>query len=187
MNVLAAPFLYASRSEPQAYTLLSTLLQTHLPSYITPSMTGVHRALALLSRALAYLDPTLNAHLTRKNVHTETYAFASILTLSACTPPLSEVLTLWDFYFAWGVHLNVLAVVAQLMLMRDKILASENPGKELRTLPNLQAKKIISLVVMYVAKTKEGLWNDLVTHTELDGRKQSDRKELRTLIEQQTL
>ena len=147
-------------------------------------MTGVHKALSLLSRALAYCDPALNNHLTRKNVHPETYAFASVLTLSACTPPLSEVLILWDFYFARGVHLNVLAVVAQLTLMRDKILSSDNPGKELRTLPHLQAKKIIALVVRNVSKIKDGLWDDLVTHTEIDGKRQEDRQGLKTLVEQ---
>ena len=73
---------------------------------------------------------------------------------------------LWDFYFAWGVHLNVLGVVAQLMLMRGKLLDSENPGRELRTLPQLRARKIVSLVVGFVGRIRADLWAELVGHTE---------------------
>jgi len=44
--------------------------------------------------------------------------------LCACTPPLDEVLRLWDFLLAFGVHLNVLCVIAQLLLIRDDVMAS---------------------------------------------------------------
>jgi cell cycle arrest protein BUB2 len=167
MNVLAAPFLYASRSEPQAYTLLHTLLTIHLPSYITPSMTGVHRGLSLLERLLEILDPTLSQHFASKHLYPTTYAFASILTLSACTPPLPEVLVLWDFYFAWGVHLNILGVIAQLYLMRDKLLASDSPVRDLRSLGPLRARNVIELVVSFVPRVGDNLWKELVNHTNL--------------------
>lgn len=48
----------------------------------------------------------------------------AILTLCACTPPLDQVLQLWDFLLAFGVHLNVLCVIAQLLLMRDEVMSS---------------------------------------------------------------
>lgn len=48
---------------------------------------------------------------------------AAVLTLCACTPPLDQVLKLWDFLLAYGVHLNVLCVIAQLLLMRDEVMA----------------------------------------------------------------
>ena len=57
-----------------------------------------------------------------KGLQAEVYAFPSILTFSACTPPLDQVLELWDFLLAFGVHLNVLCVVAQLYLIRDEIM-----------------------------------------------------------------
>lgn len=177
MNVLAAPFLYVCKSEPQAYTLLLTLLTTHIPSYITPSMTGVHSGLSLLSHLLAVLDPTLSTHLLSKQLHPTTYAFPSVLTLSACTPPLPEVLILWDFYFAWGVHLNVLAVVAQLHLMRDKLLSSDSPGRELRNMGPLRARKVIELVISFIPRVEQDLWDEMVTHTDI----QHDPKEVNIL------
>ena len=50
--------------------------------------------------------------------------FKAVLTFCACTPPLDQVLQLWDFLLAFGVHLNVLCVIAQLLLMRDEVMSS---------------------------------------------------------------
>ena len=47
---------------------------------------------------------------------------AAVLTFSACTPPLSEVLLLWDFLLAYGIHMNILAIISQLIILRDEIL-----------------------------------------------------------------
>src|SRR5215471_3592931 len=87
-------------------------------------MDGVHRGVKLVDRCLEVIEPKLANHLFSKGMYAELYAFPSVLTLCACTPPLPEVLHLWDFLFAYGPHLNVLCVVAQLIRMRDKILAS---------------------------------------------------------------
>lgn len=100
--------------------------------------------LQLLDRCLKIVDPELFTHLRSKNLSAEIYAFpctslswpfyseflrslyyvTAILTLCACTPPLDQVLLLWDFLLAFGVHLNVLCVIAQLLLMREEVMAS---------------------------------------------------------------
>jgi hypothetical protein len=46
------------------------------------------------------------------------------MTFCACTRPLKEVVLLWDFLLAYGLHLNVLCVLSQLLLLRDEILSS---------------------------------------------------------------
>lgn len=124
MNVLAAPFLYAARSEAEAFVAFHMLLTRELPGYIRGAMDGVHRGLALVDKVLAIVDPKLSLHLLTKNLGAEIYAFPSVLTLCACTPPLPEVLRLWDFLFAYGPHLNILCVVAQLVIIRTQILNS---------------------------------------------------------------
>ncbi len=97
----------------------------------------------LLDRCLKIVDPELYAYLRSKNLSAEIYAFpctilesfrndvclmrvnlTAVLTLCACTPPLDQVLLLWDFLLAFGVHLNVLCVIAQLLLMRDEVMRS---------------------------------------------------------------
>jgi hypothetical protein len=105
----------------------------------------------LLDRCLKIVDPELFAYLRMKNLSAEIYAFpclffpvrvlwipderqflAAVLTLCACTPPLDQVLMLWDFLLAFGVHLNVLCVIAQLLLIRDEVMSS--PRFDLRRL-----------------------------------------------------
>lgn len=76
----------------------------------------------LLDLCLQRIDVELYEYMKSKGLQAEVYAFPSILTFSACTPPLDQVLELWDFLLAFGVHLNVLCVVAQLYLIRDEIM-----------------------------------------------------------------
>jgi cell cycle arrest protein BUB2 len=124
MNVLAAPFLYAARSEAEAFVAFHRLLTKECPGYIRGAMDGVHRGLALVDKVLAIVDPKLHLYLMSKGLSAEIYAFPSVLTLCACTPALPEVLRLWDFLFAYGPHLNILCIVAQLIMMRNDLLST---------------------------------------------------------------
>lgn len=144
MNVLAAPFLYTMPTEVEAFYSFARFIERACPLYVQPTLEGVHRGLKvcitcifirlqnnnfnllqLLDRCLRYLDPNLYNHLRSKNLSAEIYAFPSVLTFCACTPPLDQVLQLWDFLLAFGVHLNVLAVISQMLLMREAIMESQ--------------------------------------------------------------
>ncbi|KIX05375.1 uncharacterized protein Z518_06247 [Rhinocladiella mackenziei CBS 650.93] len=164
INVLSAPLLYASRSESQAYAILNCLLTEHIPTYLSPTMSGVHRGLDLIDRILSYINPTLSSFLLSKSLPAKIYAFPSVLTLCACTPPLPEVLKLWDFLFAFGVHLNVICVVAQLLLLKDKLLGEPSPAKILRSFPNLNADEVIKMTVLIVRELPEKVYRDVVAH-----------------------
>ena len=162
--MLCAPFLYAAKSEAEAFTAFHLLLTLHLPSYVRGAMDGVHRGLKLVDKCLLHIDPKLHAYLSSKNLPAEIYAFPSVLTLCACTPPLPEVLILWDFLFAYGVHLNILCIVAQLVLMRQEVLGSKNPGGLLRGFPQLEARKVVNLAVSFVGKIPAIVYGELVDH-----------------------
>jgi cell cycle arrest protein BUB2 len=124
MNVLCAPFLYAARSEVEAFALFHHFITRECPGYVRGAMEGVHKGLTLVDKCLSIVEPKLANYLHSKGMHAELYAFPSVLTLCACTPPLPEVLHLWDFLFSYGPHLNILCIVAQLIRMRDTILGS---------------------------------------------------------------
>lgn len=124
MNVLAAPFLYVARSEVEAFGAFDRFITNECPGYVRGSMDGVHKGLTLVDKILEIVDPKLFAYLASKGMEARIYAFASVLTMCACTPPLPEVLQLWDFCFAYGPHLNLLCIVAQLVLIRDQLLSS---------------------------------------------------------------
>jgi cell cycle arrest protein BUB2 len=164
MNVLCAPFLYVARSEVEAFALFHYFITRECPGYIRGAMDGVHRGLRLVDRCLEIVEPKLAAYLFSKGMQAELYAFPSVLTLCACTPPLPEVLHLWDFLFAYGPHLNILCIVAQLIRMRDTILDSPSPNKILRSFPPLDAKEIIALTVLIVRKIPDALYAELIDH-----------------------
>ncbi|KAI5798869.1 rab-GTPase-TBC domain-containing protein [Geopyxis carbonaria] len=164
MNVIAAPFLYAAKSEVEAFSMFAVFIQRECPGYVRPTMEGVHQGLKLVDRCLETVDPVLYAHLQGKFMTAELYAFPSVLTLCACTPPLPEVLKLWDFLLAYGAHLNILCVVAQLLLMREELLAAQSPMKLLRQFPPLESKKITKVAVGLVQRIPVDLFDALVDH-----------------------
>ncbi|XXG93964.1 CDC16 protein [Hypoxylon texense] len=164
MNVLAAPFLYAARSEVEAFSAFHTLLTKECPGYIRGAMDGVHRGLALVDKVLSIVDPRLSTYLTTKGLSAEIYAFPSVLTLCACTPPLPEVLRHWDFLFAYGPHLNILCIVAQLVMMRSELLTSINPNKLLRSFPALRAEQVKRTALAIIKMIPDDVYADIVKH-----------------------
>jgi cell cycle arrest protein BUB2 len=80
MNVIAAPFLYAAKSEVEAFSLFAVFIQRECPGYVRPTMEGVHSGLKLVDQCLETVDPKLFSHLQSKFLNAEIYAFA-------CMPP----------------------------------------------------------------------------------------------------
>ncbi|KAK6068180.1 mitotic check point protein [Seiridium cupressi] len=164
MNVLAAPFLYAARSEVEAFVAFHRLLTKEVPGYIRGAMTGVHHGLELVDKVLAIVDVKLHLHLVNKGLSAKIYAFPSVLTLCACTPPLPEVLRLWDFLFAYGPHLNIVCIVAQLVMMRADLLKSPSPNKLLRSFPALNAEDIKKTALALVNRLPDDVYDEIVKH-----------------------
>lgn len=80
MNVIAAPFLYAAKSETEAFALFSSFIQKECPAYVKPTMEGVHRGLKLVDECLEQVEPQLYYHLKDKYLSAELYAFPCELT-----------------------------------------------------------------------------------------------------------
>jgi len=162
MNALCGTFLYVL-PEVDAFYCFSTLATEHCFNYLVPSIAGVYEGLHLLTTALEYVDPELHAYLHAKGFQSP-LLMHSVLSLNTGTPPLSEVLHLWDFFFAFGVHMNVVFTLAQLVLMRDTLLSHPSPCSLFRSLPNLDAQQIISLSLHLVCQLPADLYDKLVAH-----------------------
>ncbi|ODV66243.1 hypothetical protein HYPBUDRAFT_142681 [Hyphopichia burtonii NRRL Y-1933] len=165
LNVLLAPIAYTChKSEPHAFSILHNLITTQIPLYVTPNLDGVHTGLNLVDIALKIIDPVLSDYLDSKFLKAEIYAFPSVLTLCACTPPLSSVLKLWDFLLAYGTHMNILFVVAQLIMNRSILLNSPQPMKVLRNFPLLEDTEIIKLSLSFIPELPKSLYGLIVRH-----------------------
>lgn len=123
MNVLAGVCHYACKGEVEAYAFFERLITVEVPGYFRGTLEGVHRGCDLVGEILSVCDPKLATFFAEKGWAPGVYAFQHVLTLSASTPPLPEVLKLWDFLFAAGPHMNLVCIVAQLMLIKDQLLA----------------------------------------------------------------
>ncbi|KAI8379165.1 rab-GTPase-TBC domain-containing protein [Radiomyces spectabilis] len=163
MNVLVAPFL-TTMTEMEAFFAFSTFIWKWCPVYVEHTLRGVHCGLRLLDLCLQSLDPMLYGYLRGRGLTANMYACASVLTFSACTPPLSELLQLWDLMLACGTHLNILFIIAQLALIRKELMDCSSPMKILRKLPNLQAQPIIKIALASCKKLPPDLYDKLVRH-----------------------
>ncbi|KAI8333355.1 rab-GTPase-TBC domain-containing protein, partial [Chlamydoabsidia padenii] len=163
MNVLVAPFLMVM-PEMEAFFAFSTFMWRWCPLYIQPNLKGVHCGAKLLDMCLKTLDPPLYYLLLSKGITANVYAIPSVMTFCACTPPSKELLLLWDVMFAFGLHLNILFIIAQLALMRQDLIISKSPMKLIRKLPHLQAKKIIKITLTSIKIIPPDLYDKLVRH-----------------------
>jgi len=163
MNVVCAPFLYVM-PEVDAFFAFSQLVKFNCPLYFNPGIEGAFAGLKLLDEILKVVDLELYMFLIQKDLKADVYAMPPVLSFSAATPPLDELLRLWDFLFAFGVHLNVVCAVAQIVCIREELLVAEKPNKLLRTLPPLDSNLIISVAVQLVRQLPEDLYQQLVVH-----------------------
>jgi len=162
MNVLCGAFLYVLPEVDAFFAFLSFIADNYL--YVVPGIPGVYTGVALLDKILSFVDPELHKHLLSHPPYSPHLLMQFVLSLGTCTPPLDEVLHLWDFYFAFGTHMNIVCTVAQLILMRDTLLAHPTPATQFRALPTLHAQSIISLAVQLVRQLPSNLYDMLVQH-----------------------
>lgn len=98
-------------SQLEAFACFSALIERWLPEYVKTDLRGVHRGadvshgptrllfrsdMQLLDQCLRIVDPELYDHLMNRGLEANLYAFASVLTMCTCTPPLDELLKLWE-------------------------------------------------------------------------------------------
>lgn len=123
MNAITAPLLYCM-PEVDAFCAFSKLIVEKFPLYWIKDIAGAHAGCVLVDQVLAVVDPELFDYLSKKRLSAYVYAFSVVSSLSSSVPPFEQVLVLWDFFMAYGVHMNVIAVVAQIIMMRDRLFGT---------------------------------------------------------------
>lgn len=77
-----------------------------------------------MDKCLEVVEVQLYKYLNSKKLSATVYAFPSVMTFCACTQPLSELTKLWDFLLAYGIHLNILCVISQIILIKNELINS---------------------------------------------------------------
>ncbi|RSH94798.1 hypothetical protein EHS25_004604 [Saitozyma podzolica] len=179
MNVLSAPFLYTMPSQLEAFACFSTFIEHSCPLYVQPTLVGVHRGLKgwlaepLPAARSVFEDCRLGA--VRSSPEQKPLGRALRVPigthpLRVHTAPRGGTATMGvavdsrSFLLSFGVHLNILCVIAQLLLMRQDLMDSPSPMKILRTFPPLDARPVIGVTVALVKDIPEDLYRELVAH-----------------------
>ncbi|GBG27980.1 Cell division control protein 16 [Hondaea fermentalgiana] len=168
MNVICGVLLYVM-PELDAFFCFDALITKLVPAYMSKNLDGVSEGCALFEECLRALDPQLADYLIDKmRASTQVYAFAPIMTLSACCPPLDSILHLWDIYFAAGVHLNIIFYASQMMLLRYELMDETNEmAKQYvsgRDFPQMDASRLIAVAFPFLFKLDPDLVKRLRAH-----------------------
>jgi cell cycle arrest protein BUB2 len=164
LNVIASPFLY-TMPEVDAFFAMARFVTFHTPRYYFETLDGAREGSKLLDEIVQACDPELNAHLREKALTGEVYGMPLILSYGGSSPPLDELLRVWDFIVAFGAHFGVVAAAARVILLREKLLAAKQPMAILgRQMPPIEADPIVNLMVVLVQKIPDELMLRLQRH-----------------------
>ncbi|CAO3681412.1 unnamed protein product [Umbelopsis ramanniana] len=163
MSFLVVPFIMIL-PELDVFFTFTTFIRHCCPLYAQHNLLGAHCGVKLLDVCLKIVDPELSGYLRGKGLTADIFAFKEISTLSVSLQPFSEVLHLWDVMIAFGVHLNILFILAQLVKRRTKILSSTSPIHLIKSPPPLNALSTISLAFQLIDILPNKTYLQLVRH-----------------------
>lgn len=167
MNALSAALLFCM-PEPDAFRALAVVLLRKTPLYWLNDISGSHAGCKLVDEVLYQVDEALAKHLGACGLTAYLYAHHCVSSLCASVPPFNELLQLWDFLFAFGPHLNILCVAAQVVMLRDKLLAADRKGAkailDYRAWPRLRARAVISVAMSLVPRLHPKLLRRVQLH-----------------------
>lgn len=92
------------------------------------------------------------------------YHMTELLTMCGATPPLDELLRLWDFFFAYGIHMSLVCALSQFILIRESLVNSPSPMAVVHNLPPLHSANIIAVAMQVSKQIPESLWELVVRH-----------------------
>jgi hypothetical protein len=124
----------------------------------------------LVHKCLRDHDPELCDRLVAAKLPVQ-FVLSSVMTFSADSPPLREVVSLWDYMFATGTHLNVFLITARLMLARATLLQPTNVTKMLgKDLPRVNdANAVIALATQLYLRSSRKLIDRCKRHATASG------------------
>ena len=151
--------------ELDAYETMSILMNKHFPTYFFSEKTHKKDLIgAIASSYLAYdilkiCDNEIWKHI--KLLPPLAYFFPLLAAFHAISQPFTELLKLLDFMYCFGVYLNPIIAVAQI-IVNKKLILSQNPNVLLKGILNqrkwmnqkLNAQNVIDCTMTLIMKLK---------------------------------
>ncbi|XP_049852554.1 putative mitotic check point protein BUB2 isoform X1 [Schistocerca gregaria] len=165
LNCLVAPFLY-NMPEIEAFYTFYHFIVDRCPRYCGNQM-GALDGDSLVQQILKLVDPKLFSYLEKNSVQLCVFSHPALQSILTNTPPLEEVLKLWDWLFMYGVHMAVIFLVCILLVRREEILVAENPNSRYFQYHNkfsLDAELITNLAIQVVAQIPSDLYKLCAIH-----------------------
>merc|ERR1711971_905308 len=178
MDAIAAGLLYVM-PELDAFASFSLLINSHFPTYFYSDGTrkkmlmGAYAASWLAWDVLKICDREIFNHLKQLPAHT--YLFPLVASFQAISQPFTQLQRLWDFLFCFGVHLNPVLGVAQIIINK-KLLMTQHPTMLLQGVlsqrkwmnKRLDAKAVIDcamhLIIILKQEKHKKLWQSIAKH-----------------------
>jgi cell cycle arrest protein BUB2 len=170
LNVVAAVFLHVM-PELDAYFCCEAFVKAHCAYFQRGSVSdALFIGCELVHKCLRDHDPELSDRFVAAKIPVQ-FVLSSVMTFSADSPPLREVVLLWDYMFAAGTHLNVFLITARLMLARTTLLQPTNVTKMLgKDLPRVSdANAVIALATQLYLKSSRKLIDRCKRHASTSG------------------
>jgi cell cycle arrest protein BUB2 len=170
LNVVAAVFLHVM-PELDAYFCCEAFVKAHCAYFQRGSVSdALFVGCELVHKCLRDHDPELCDRFVAAKMPVQ-FVLSSVMTFSADSPPLREVVSLWDYMFATGTHLNVFLITARLMLARATLLQPTNVTKMLgKDLPRVNdANAVIALATQLYLKSSRKLIDRCKRHATASG------------------
>jgi len=163
--------------EVDAFYCFSKLLLEYVPSYAKEKIPGAFQALKLIREILFRIDPTFAKEFYDKCKQSPPL-LEFIIPFNITNDPPSkegetesrgdlflEIFPLWDVALCLGFHVHLVFSAARILLLRDKIITSDNPNKLFSPdLPPLESKKILVLALPILYALPEEVEEELIKH-----------------------
>lgn len=163
MNVFLVPILY-NLNEIESFYLIRKLFKNYLPCFFhfdqnLNAVKGPRASRLLLDQIIQLLDPDFYIFLSKNfpNFKDQNWANVYLLPFSVNQKPFKEVLKLWDFYFSYGFHFQILTMISQLLLNKNKIINTPKTINNILSNLILNSNKVIELNILLINKLPKDL------------------------------
>lgn len=167
MNAIAAALLFCM-PEPDAFHAFAVIVLKKIPLYWLNDISGSTAGCALVDEVITAVDPKLGGHLRALSLGALLYAHPCVSSLCTSVPPFNEMMQLWDFLIAFGPHMNILCVAAQVVMIRERLLASDRMQAktqlDYRNWPELSARAVISMTMSILPRVPAKLMARVQAH-----------------------